>query len=98
MILNDIFYGSQVLLNACEVIRRDVVNACQVPSSNILNVILKGPEDNEVSVFVIVLNDILYSFTLLIIFDVDSLLPDKTDGICSTKYSPTPCQLREFSS
>ena len=61
MILNNIFYRCQVLLNACEVsedIRRDVVNACQAPV-DILNVILDGPEVSGVSVFVIVLNNIL---------------------------------------
>ena len=48
-------------------------------------------EGSEVPV--VVLNDIIVK----IFVDVDSLLPDKTDGICCRTDSPTPCQLGELS-
>ena len=40
---------------------------------------------------VVVLNDI--NLIVKIFDDVDSFLPDKTDGICSRRGSLTPCQL-----
>ena len=51
--------------------------------------ILRLVQGSEVPV--VVLNDI--NLIVKIFDDVDSLLPDKTDGICSTKDSLTPCQL-----
>ena len=42
---------------------------------------------------VVVLNDI--NLIVKIFDDVDSFLPDTSDGICSRRSNPTPCQLGE---
>ena len=48
-------------------------------------------EGSEVPV--VVLNDI--QLIVKIFVDVDSLLPDTSDGICSRRSNPTPCRLGE---